>query len=134
MAVPVGASGPSGGEAAKCPIFQVFSGCGGFGDGLPSAMRRNSGEIPNDGERYRFGEPISTATAEATVSQVISRRMVSKQQMRWSPRGTHLLLQVRTCVLNAGLACWYTESPAQPSGWTSLPDLPRGRSPNPGPK
>ena len=26
--------------------------------------------------------------------------MVKKQQMRWSPRGAHLLLQVRTRVLN----------------------------------
>jgi hypothetical protein len=72
---------------------------------------RNSGEIPNYGERHRCGEPISTATAEATVNQVISRRMVKKQQMRWSPRGAHLLLQVRTRVLNDDLAAdfarWY---------------------------
>ena len=26
--------------------------------------------------------------------------MVKKQQMRWSPRGAHLLLQIRTRVLN----------------------------------
>ncbi len=49
---------------------------------------------------------------EATVNQVISRRMVKKQQMRWSPRGAHLLLQVRTRVLNddlaADFALWYT--------------------------
>ena len=91
--------------------LQVFQDAGGFGDGLPSTMRRSSGEIPNYGERYRFGEPISTPTAEATVSQVISRRMVTKQQMRRSPRGTHLLLQVRTRGLNdglnAGFARWY---------------------------
>jgi hypothetical protein len=40
-----------------------------------------------------------------------SRRMVKKQQMRWSPRGAHLLLQVRTRVLNDDLATdvarWY---------------------------
>jgi hypothetical protein len=29
--------------------------------------------------------------------------MVKKQQMRWSPRGAHLLLQVRTQVLNQEL-------------------------------
>ena len=71
----------------------------------------NSEEIPNYGERHRCGEPISTATAEATVNQVISRRMVKKKQMRWSPRGAHLLLQVRTRVLNDDLAAdfarWY---------------------------
>jgi transposase-like protein len=37
---------------------------------------------------------------ESTVNQVISKRMVKKQQMRWTPRGAHLLLQVRTRVLN----------------------------------
>ena len=30
--------------------------------------------------------------------------MIKKQQMRWTPRGAHLLLQVRTCVLNDQLA------------------------------
>ncbi len=61
--------------------------------------------------RHRCGEPISTATAEATVNQVISRRMVKKQQMRWSPRGGQVVLQVRTRVLNddltADFARWY---------------------------
>jgi hypothetical protein len=37
--------------------------------------------------------------------------MVKKQQMRWTPRGAHLLLQVRTHVLNDELAAdfqrWY---------------------------
>jgi hypothetical protein len=31
---------------------------------------------------------------------VISKRMAKKQQMRWTPKGAHLLLQVRTKVLN----------------------------------
>ncbi|PZS23666.1 MAG: ISKra4 family transposase, partial [Pseudonocardiales bacterium] len=34
------------------------------------------------------------------VNQVISKRMVKKQQMRWTPRGAHLLLQIRARVLN----------------------------------
>jgi hypothetical protein len=42
--------------------------------------------------------------------------MVKKQQMRWSLRGAHLLLQVRTRVLNNNLATdfhrWY------PGGFT----------------
>jgi hypothetical protein len=38
---------------------------------------------------------ISTAFVESTVNQVIS-----KQQMQWTPRGAHLLLQTRTKVLN----------------------------------
>jgi hypothetical protein len=42
--------------------------------------------------------------AESAVNQVIAKRMVKNQQMRWSPRGAHLLLQVRTRVLNDDLA------------------------------
>jgi len=40
---------------------------------------------------------------ESTVNQVVSRRMVKQQQMRWTQRGAHLLLQVRTQVLNEDL-------------------------------
>jgi hypothetical protein len=37
------------------------------------------------------------------VNQVISKRFVKKQQMRWSKRGAHFLLQVRAQVLNEDL-------------------------------
>ena len=67
-------------------------------------LRANAGRIPNYGERYRAGEAISTAFTESAVNQVISKRMVKKQQMRWTPRGAHLLMQVRTRVLNDQLA------------------------------
>ena len=67
-------------------------------------LRANAGRIPNYGERYRAGEAISTAFTESAVNQVIAKRMVKKQQMRWTPRGAHLLLQVRTRVLNDQLA------------------------------
>ena len=49
--------------------------------------------------RYRNDEMISTAFVESTVNQVINKRMVKKQQMQWTPRGEHLLLQTRTKVI-----------------------------------
>jgi hypothetical protein len=67
--------------------------------------------IPTYGARYRHGETISTAFAESTVNQVVSRRMVKQQQMRWTPRGAHLLLRARTQTLNDDLRAtfgrWY---------------------------
>jgi hypothetical protein len=66
-------------------------------------IKNNREYIPNYGERYRNGERISTAFAESTVNQVVSKRMVKKQQMAWTERGAHLLLQTRTRVLNAEL-------------------------------
>ncbi len=74
-------------------------------------IRANATSIPNYGERFRAGETISSAFVESAVNQVVSKRMVKKQQMRWTPRGAHLLLQVRTRVLNDDLATefqrWY---------------------------
>ncbi|MEP7309323.1 MAG: ISKra4 family transposase, partial [Acidobacteriota bacterium] len=63
-------------------------------------IRNNQTFIPNFGERYRHGETISTAFVESTINQVVSRRFVKKQQMTWTLRGAHLLLQTRTAVLN----------------------------------
>lgn len=80
-------------------------------------IRVNRAFIPNYGERYRYGETISTAFVESTVNQVLSKRMAKKQQMRWTRRGAHRLLQVRTRVLDGALRGvfrrWY---PAMASG------------------
>lgn len=59
--------------------------------------------IPNYGDRYRHNETISTAFVESTVNYVVSKRFVKKQQMRWTRRGAHLLLQTRVQVLNDDL-------------------------------
>ena len=48
----------------------------------------------------RSDEPISTATTESTVQWLLHRRMGANQQMRWSSRGAHLMLKVRTSVMN----------------------------------
>jgi len=61
---------------------------------------------PNFGERYRAGEIISTSFVESAVNHVISKRMVKKQQMRWSPRGAHLLLQIPFTATNDTLGRW----------------------------
>jgi hypothetical protein len=63
----------------------------------------NRSFIPNYGDRYRHNETISTAFAESTVNYVIRKRFVKRQQMRWTQRGAHLLLQTRVQVLNDDL-------------------------------
>jgi len=78
---------------------------------LAGYIAHNAAAIVNYGERYRNGERISTAFTESTINQVVSKRMVKKQQMQWTPEGAHLLLQVRTQVLNedweATFRRWY---------------------------
>jgi hypothetical protein len=51
----------------------------------------------------RHEEPISTAITESTVQWLLHRRMNDQQQMHWSPRGAHLMLKVRTSVVNSTL-------------------------------
>lgn len=63
-------------------------------------IENNHAMITNYGERYRNGETIATGFVESAVNQIISKRFVKKQQMRWTKRGAHLLLQVRVKVLN----------------------------------
>ena len=63
-------------------------------------IRNHREFIPNSGERYRQGETIRTAFVESTIQQVVSRRLVKKQQRAWTLRGTPLLLQTLTKVLN----------------------------------
>ena len=48
-------------------------------------------------------EPISTAVTESTVQWLLHRRMNAQQHMRWSPRGAHLMLKVRTATANGTL-------------------------------
>ena len=55
------------------------------------------------GERYRCGKAIATGFVESTVNQVVSKRFCKQQQMQWSTRGAHLLLQTRVKTLNGEL-------------------------------
>ena len=71
----------------------------------------NASGVVNYGERHRCRERISTGFVESTINQLIAKRFVKNQQMRWTPRGAHLLLQVRVQTLNDDLHAtferWY---------------------------
>ena len=66
-------------------------------------IKSNASSLINYGERYRSGERISSSLAESTVNAVISKRFAKRQQMQWTPRGAHLLLQTRTRALDGSL-------------------------------
>ncbi|MCP4341187.1 MAG: hypothetical protein GY799_20470 [Desulfobulbaceae bacterium] len=92
-------------------------------------IRNNAGFILSFGERQRYGETISTAFVESAINQVVSMRMVKKQQMRWSQQGAHLLLQVRTRVLNDELRDvfrkWYPNFTQEDENHRKAAELPR---------
>ena len=66
-------------------------------------IANNQTFIPNYGERYRQGDRISSGFVESAVNYVVAKRFTKRQQMQWSPKGAHLLLQMRTRVLNGEL-------------------------------
>ena len=74
-------------------------------------IANNTDSIINYGERFRAGERISSGFVESAVNAIISKRFAKKQQMQWTPRGAHLLLQVRTRTLDGTLRSlfqsWY---------------------------
>lgn len=76
-------------------------------------LENKQGFIPNYGECYRYGERISTGFVESTVNQVISERFCKWQQMQWTKRGAHLLLQTRVKTLHPELGAvfqrWYPD-------------------------
>ena len=67
-------------------------------------IEQNRGSIANYGARYRETKRIASTSAEANVNNLVARRMVKKQQMRWSERGANLLIQVRVALANVELA------------------------------
>jgi hypothetical protein len=66
-------------------------------------IANNASSLINYGERFRSGERISSCLAESTVNAVISKRFAKRQQMQWTKRGAHLLLQTRTRALDGTL-------------------------------
>ena len=74
-------------------------------------VANNAGAIPNYAERRRYGERVATSFVESTVNLVVGKRFAKRQQMQWSSKGGHLLLQTWTRVLDGTLratfAKWY---------------------------
>jgi hypothetical protein len=56
--------------------------------------------MPDYGERYRAGQRISTGFVESAVNEIVAKRMVKKQQMRWNRYILQRFLDIRIHVLN----------------------------------
>jgi hypothetical protein len=82
--------------------------------GLATYIGNNVAAITDYAARWNHGEIVSFA--ESTVDLVISRRFAKKQQMQWSKKGAHWLLQTRTRTLDGTLydlfTTWYPAMPA----------------------
>jgi hypothetical protein len=72
----------AGSEAAMRMLTYVWE--------LETYIVNNAPYIVNYGERYRNGERISTSFTASAVNQVVSKRIVKRQQMQWTPEGAHV--------------------------------------------
>ena len=92
--------------------------------GLVTYIENNADAITDYAARWDHSETISTAFAESTVDLIVSRRFAKKQQMQWSKKGAHRLLQTRTCTLDGTLrdlfTAWYPAMAANDAQPTSL--------------
>jgi len=59
--------------------------------------------LVNYGRGRHDGLPISTAFVESTVNEILSKRMIKKQQTRWNRWTLQPFLDVRVAVLNEAL-------------------------------
>ena len=71
---------------------------------LTEYLHANRRALVNYGQRRVAGLQISTAFVESAVNEILSKRMIKKQQMRWNRWTVQPFLDVRTAVLNKTLA------------------------------
>ena len=67
-------------------------------------LHANRHALVNYGQRRHEGLPISTAFVESAVNEILSKRIIKKQQMRWNRRTLQPFLDVRIAVLNKTLS------------------------------
>jgi hypothetical protein len=67
---------------------------------LRAYLRSNWNGVRNYAAETRQRRKSSSAMAESAMSPLVNQRMGTRQPMRWSAAGAHLLLQVRCAVLN----------------------------------
>ena len=74
-----------------------------LGAQLLTYIASNRSAIINYGKRYKAGFRVASTLAEGAVNSIVGKRMAKSQQMRWSVRGAHMLMQVRTADVNGEL-------------------------------
>ena len=67
---------------------------------LETYLTLNDAALVDYGRRYRAGLRIATSGAESVVNSLVNAGMNKRQQMRWSPKGAHRVLQVRAAVID----------------------------------
>ena len=96
-------------QAAFDRMEKIYRATGRLLDTLPATDHSNWSALTNYAAERRKGMRISSALAESVMSHLVNQRMGKRQPMRWSCEGVHLLLQVRSAVLDQRLDCLFRE-------------------------
>jgi len=64
-----------------------------LGGQLLTYIASNRSAIINYGKRYKAGLRVASTLAESAVNSIVAKRIAKSQQMRWSVRGAHMLMQ-----------------------------------------
>jgi hypothetical protein len=70
---------------------------------LLAYLEANRSALVNYGLRHRRRKSISTAFVESAINEIVARRMIKKQQMRWNRWTVQPFLDVRVTVLDGTL-------------------------------
>ncbi|MGI9487168.1 MAG: ISKra4 family transposase, partial [Geminicoccaceae bacterium] len=70
---------------------------------LHTYVTNNQTSIPDYEERRRQGKQIATSFVESTVNTLVGKRFAKNQQMQWSKKGAHHMLQIRSRTLDGSL-------------------------------
>ncbi|MHB1952429.1 MAG: ISKra4 family transposase, partial [Sulfobacillus sp.] len=75
------------GQWVRAPCFEPIPSLKKLAHTLLETIRYlelNADSMPYYGKRYRAGQRISTGFVESAVNEIVAKRMVKKQQMRWN--------------------------------------------------
>ncbi|MGI9437400.1 MAG: ISKra4 family transposase [Geminicoccaceae bacterium] len=70
---------------------------------LHTYITNNQSSIPDYGQRRRQGKRIATSFVESTVNTLVGKRFAKSQQMQWSKKSAHHMLQIRARTLDGSL-------------------------------
>jgi hypothetical protein len=114
----------SGDEVEDVSISRLRS----LGAQFLTYIASNREAIINYGKRYRAGLRVASTLAESAVNSLVGERMAKTQQLRWSLRGAHMLMQVQTADVSGefrgGLRAKFRKpDPRVPSAFRPKPPL-----------
>jgi hypothetical protein len=70
---------------------------------LRSFLENNQRDLVDYQQARMEGRRVSSASAESVMNHLVNRRLSKRQQMRWSMKGAHYLLQTRVELLDGRL-------------------------------